>query len=83
MYFQAFRHLVRNFKRRDKFRLTKKQGHYPLTLNRKIAINKSRTTTQHFFTHLQSYKGESMCHVYPVEDRLKWLQGNVYKLPYT
>ena len=42
------------FKRRDKFRLTKKQGHSLITLNRKTAINKSRKTTQHFFTHLQS-----------------------------
>ena len=44
------------------------QGYSPLTPNVKIAINKSRRTTQHFFPHAFRAKADSMCHMYPVED---------------
>ena len=46
MYFQDIQTPRSQFKRRDKFGLTRI---YPPTLNAKIAINKSQETTQYFF----------------------------------
>ena len=82
MYFQAFRHLVRNLKGGINSDWQKNkdipQSHWieklPSTRVEKL---------HNIFSHTFRAKGESMCHVYPVEDCLKWLQGNLFKLPYT
>ena len=62
---RIFRRLVRNLKEGIN---SNWQGYSPLTPNVKIAINKSRRTTQHFFPHAFRAKADSMCHMYPVED---------------
>ena len=47
----------------------------------KIAVNKSRKTTQHFVRTPSELKVIAVCHT--VEDCVKGLQGNLLKLPYT
>ena len=58
------------------------QGYSPLTPNANVAIKKGQKTAQHIF-HSPSELKVIVCHVYPVEDCVKGLHGNLFKLPYT
>ena len=76
---RTFRHLDRNFKGGIN---SDWQEYSSLTPNAKIAVNKSRKTTQHFVHTPSELKMIAVCHVYPVEDCVKGLQGNLFKLPF-
>ena len=76
---RTFRHLDRNFKGGIN---SDWQEYSSLTPNAKIAVNKSRKTAQHFVHTPSELKVIAVCHVYPVEDCVKGLQGNLFKLPF-
>ena len=70
------------FKRRDKFGLTRHKyiPHYTECKNCHQQESKNYTT---FCPHAFRAKGDIMCHVYPVEDCVKGLKGNLFKLAYS
>ena len=59
------------------------QGYSPLTPTAKIAISLESKNYTTFCPHAFRAYDDSMCHVYPVEDCVKGLQGNLFKLPYS
>ena len=54
---------------------------FPTNTECKNCHQQESKTTQHFF-HTPSGLKVIVCHLYPVEDCVKGLQGNSFKLPY-
>ena len=80
MYFQDIQTPRLQFKGRNKFGLTRI---FPTNTECKNCHQQWSKNYTAFCPHAFRAKGDSMCHVYPVEDCVKGLQGNLFKLPFT
>ena len=80
MYFQDIQTPCSQFKRKNKFGLTRI---FPPNTECKNCHQQGSKNYTTFCPHAFRARSDSMCHVYPVEDCVKGLKGNFLKLPYT
>ena len=79
---RTFRRLVRNLEGRINSDWQDKRI-FHINTESKNCHQQGSKKLHNICPHAFRAKGDSMCHVYPVEDCVKGLQGNLFKLPYT
>ena len=80
MYVQEIQTPRSQFRRKDKFGLKRI---FHINTESKNCHKKGSKKLHNICPHAFRAKGDSMCHVYPVEDCVKGLPGNLFKLPDT